>query len=83
MDEEAKFLQLPDGRQIAYREQGLNKKTATRSLLVLHGLGSSRIAGMPGAKSGHTTSSFGCPTNELNCKFTSRNIHCLARKECV
>lgn len=49
MDEEFKFLQLPDGRQISYREQGLNKQAATRSLLVLHGLGSSRIASMPGA----------------------------------
>ena len=48
MKEDVKFVALPDGRRIAYREQGLGKETAKRSLLVLHGLGSSRIAGMPG-----------------------------------
>lgn len=47
-EEEVKFLKLGDGRRIAYREQGLSKETATKSLLVLHGLGSSRVAGMPG-----------------------------------
>ena len=47
--EGVKFLELPDGRQISFREQGLDKKWATRSLLVLHGLGSSRLASMPGA----------------------------------
>lgn len=48
MDEAAKFIGLPDGRRIAYREQGLAQGMAKRSLLVLHGLGSSRVAGMPG-----------------------------------
>lgn len=48
MEESAKFVGLPDGRHIAYREQGLAKGMAKRSLLVLHGLGSSRVAGMPG-----------------------------------
>ncbi|XP_024391006.1 uncharacterized protein [Physcomitrium patens] len=48
MEKEGKFLQLPDGRKISYREQGLPKQSATRSLLVLHGLGSSRLASMPG-----------------------------------
>ena len=48
MNEDVKFVALPDGRRIAYREQGLGKETAKRSLLVLHGLGSSRVAGMPG-----------------------------------
>lgn len=48
MEEEVKFVGLPDGRRIAYREQGVGKDVAKRSLLVLHGLGSSRIAGMPG-----------------------------------
>lgn len=47
--DEVKFLELSDGRQISFREQGLSKENATRSLLVLHGLGSSRVAGMPGA----------------------------------
>ena len=40
----ARFVALPDGRRIAYREQG----TGPKSLLVLHGLGCSRVAGMPG-----------------------------------
>lgn len=48
MDEDVKYVGLPDGRRIAYREQGLGKDIAKRSLLVLHGLGSSRVAGMPG-----------------------------------
>ncbi|KAG0588238.1 hypothetical protein KC19_2G228000 [Ceratodon purpureus] len=50
MDSEvgAQFVALPDGRRIAYREQGLSRKIAKKSLLVLHGLGCSRVAGMPG-----------------------------------
>jgi len=47
-DQEVKFLGLPDGRRISYRKMGVSKETATRSLLVLHGLASSRLAGMPG-----------------------------------
>lgn len=47
-EEDPMFVSLPDGRRIAYREQGLGKEMAKRSLLVLHGLGSSRVAGMPG-----------------------------------
>lgn len=46
-----KFLELRDGRQISYREQGVPKHKARRSLLVLHGLGSSRLASMPGTES--------------------------------
>lgn len=47
-NEDVKFVPLPDGRRISYREQGVGKEMAKRSLLVLHGLGSSRVAGMPG-----------------------------------
>jgi len=47
-EEEANIVQLSDGRLLAYKEQGVCREMATRSLLVLHGLGSSRLAGMPG-----------------------------------
>jgi hypothetical protein len=47
--EDVKFVKLQDGRQIAYREQGVTAPDATRrSLLVLHGIASSRLAGIPG-----------------------------------
>lgn len=42
------FVALQGGRRIAYREQGMCRATAKESLLVLHGLGCSRVAGMPG-----------------------------------
>lgn len=48
VEDDVKFVSLPDGRRIAYREQGLGKESATKNSLVLHGLGSSRGAGMPG-----------------------------------
>lgn len=49
MEYEVKFVGLGGGRRIAYREQGLlGNNAANRSLRVLHGLGSSRVAGMPG-----------------------------------
>lgn len=51
-DQEVKFLGLPDGRRMSYREMGVSKETATRSLLVLHGLASSRLAAMPGVSEG-------------------------------
>jgi hypothetical protein len=47
-DAGVQFVALPDGRRIAYSEQGLRREAAERSLLVLHGLGCSRFAGMPG-----------------------------------
>lgn len=47
-EDRAQFVALPDGRRIAYREQGLRREIAKKSLLVLHGLGCSRVAGMPG-----------------------------------
>ncbi|KAL3696482.1 hypothetical protein R1sor_010558 [Riccia sorocarpa] len=43
-----KYVRLPDGRRICYREQGVSREEAKRQLLVLHGLGSSRLASMPG-----------------------------------
>jgi hypothetical protein len=46
--EDVRIVSLPDGRRLAYREQGAEKARARKSLLVLHGLGSSRVAGMPG-----------------------------------
>ncbi len=44
------FVTLQDGRRLAYREQGLtgNDMVFQKSLLVLHGTPSSRLAGMPG-----------------------------------
>jgi len=48
-EEEAKFITLQDGRRLAYREQGVTPpEVAQRTLLVLHGIASSRLAGMPG-----------------------------------
>lgn len=47
-EEPVQFVNLPDGRKISYREQGASKENAKRSLLVQHGLGSSRKAGIPG-----------------------------------
>lgn len=49
-EEQPKFVNLPGGRRISYREMGFTKEEASRSLLVLHGLGSSRLAGMPGVE---------------------------------
>jgi hypothetical protein len=44
------FVTLQDGRRLAYREQGVtaNDMVFQKSLLVLHGTPSSRLAGMPG-----------------------------------
>ncbi len=54
-EEEAKFITLQDGRRLAYREQGVTPpEVAHRTLLVLHGIASSRLAGMPGNQSEHT-----------------------------
>jgi hypothetical protein len=54
-EEEAKFITLQDGRRLAYREQGVTPpEVAHRTLLVLHGIASSRLAGMPGSQSEHT-----------------------------
>jgi hypothetical protein len=54
-EEEAKFITLQDGRRLAYREQGVTPpEVAQRTLLVLHGIASSRLAGMPGNQSEHT-----------------------------
>lgn len=41
-------LSLPDGRKLAYLEKGASASAARHSLLILHGLGSSRLANMPG-----------------------------------
>jgi hypothetical protein len=68
--EKVKFLELQDGRQISFREQGLDKQHATRNLLVLHGLGSSRIASMPGA----TADSFSCLNWILSHKGIRRSL---------
>jgi hypothetical protein len=49
-EEEVMFVTLQDGRRLAYREQGVtaNDMVFQKSLLVLHGTPSSRLAGMPG-----------------------------------
>ncbi len=49
-EEEVMFVTLQDGRRLAYREQGVtaNDMVVQKSLLVLHGTPSSRLAGMPG-----------------------------------
>jgi len=49
-EEEVMFVTLHDGRRLAYREQGVtaNDRVVQKSLLVLHGTPSSRLAGMPG-----------------------------------
>ncbi|CAI5512016.1 unnamed protein product [Closterium sp. Naga37s-1] len=44
----AATVRLRCGRRIAYLEKGMGAAQATRTLLVLHGLGSSRLANMPG-----------------------------------
>lgn len=41
-------LSLPDGRKIAYLEKGASADSAKHALLILHGLGSSRLANLPG-----------------------------------
>jgi hypothetical protein len=42
------FIMLADGSVIAYEEKGVEKRMAKWSLLVLHGVPSSHIAGMLG-----------------------------------
>lgn len=49
-EEIVKFVRLRDGRRIAYRELGCTDGSATRSLVALHGLMSSRLGGMPGVR---------------------------------
>ncbi|GJP40097.1 hypothetical protein CLOM_g24385 [Closterium sp. NIES-68] len=44
----AATVRLRCGRRIAYLEKGMGAAHATRTLLVLHGLGSSRLANMRG-----------------------------------
>lgn len=39
-------IQLPDGRHIAYEEQGVSRDVAKRNILVLHGFLSCRLAGI-------------------------------------
>lgn len=41
----ASRVQLPDGRYMAYREQGVSAETARFSLVAPHSFGSSRLAG--------------------------------------
>ncbi|XP_058216183.1 uncharacterized protein LOC131327175 isoform X2 [Rhododendron vialii] len=41
---------LPDGRHMAYREQGVPRDRARYSLIAPHGFLSSRLAGIPGVK---------------------------------
>ncbi|BBN03367.1 hypothetical protein MPTK1_2g22980 [Marchantia polymorpha subsp. ruderalis] len=43
-----KYVRLASGRRICYKEQGVRREEAKRQLMVLHGLGSSRLASMPG-----------------------------------
>eukprot|EP00249_Psilotum_nudum_P007159 c20352_g1_i1 orf=169-1173(+) len=47
--QQLKFVTMPDGRRVAYRELGCRREDAERSLLVMHGLMSSRRVAMPGA----------------------------------
>ncbi|BBN03374.1 hypothetical protein Mp_2g22980 [Marchantia polymorpha subsp. ruderalis] len=42
-----KYVRLASGRRICYKEQGVRREEAKRQLMVLHGLGSSRLASMP------------------------------------
>ncbi|KAL2643170.1 hypothetical protein R1flu_010757 [Riccia fluitans] len=42
------YVRLLNGRRICYREQGVSREEAKRQLIVIHGLGSSRLASMPG-----------------------------------
>ncbi|XP_024540833.1 uncharacterized protein LOC112349883 [Selaginella moellendorffii] len=44
-------IQLPDGRNISYREEGVPADQAKRTVLVVHGFLSSRLAGIPGINS--------------------------------
>ncbi|XP_002974667.2 uncharacterized protein LOC9637429 [Selaginella moellendorffii] len=44
------YVKVGDGRLVAFRELGCPREAASRSLLVLHGLGSSRIAAIPGVR---------------------------------
>eukprot|EP00249_Psilotum_nudum_P015042 c25136_g1_i2 orf=824-1786(-) len=46
----AQRIRLPDGRYIAYREQGVSPELSQRSILVVHGFLSSRLAGIPGIR---------------------------------
>lgn len=43
-------VKLPDGRRVAYREQGISQELARHTILVVHGFLSSRLAGIPGIK---------------------------------
>lgn len=47
----ARRVMLPDGRFLAYKEQGVSAETARFSLIGPHTFLSSRLAGMPGLKS--------------------------------
>lgn len=38
-------IQLPDGRHIAYSEQGVSREIARHNILVIHGFLASRLAG--------------------------------------
>ncbi|CAI5491513.1 unnamed protein product [Closterium sp. Naga37s-1] len=58
----AATVRLRCGRQIAYLEKGMGAAQAKRTLLVLHGLGSSRLANMPGV------------SDELLCSFGVRLV---------
>lgn len=46
----APHVKLPDGRRVAYREQGVAQELARHTVLVVHGFPSSRLAGIPGIK---------------------------------
>ncbi|BAF11697.1 uncharacterized protein [Oryza sativa Japonica Group] len=46
----AKTIQLPDGRHLAYKEQGVTADRARFSLIAPHSFLSSRLAGIPGIK---------------------------------
>ncbi|BAF29953.1 Os12g0535400, partial [Oryza sativa Japonica Group] len=46
----AKTIQLPDGRHLAYKEQGVTADRARFSLIAPHYFLSSRLAGIPGIK---------------------------------
>ncbi|GBG59338.1 hypothetical protein CBR_g32350 [Chara braunii] len=48
----ALHVTLQDGRRIAYKEWGVPKARALFHFVVVHGLVSSRLAGMPGVKAG-------------------------------
>jgi hypothetical protein len=63
-EEEVMFVTLHDGRRLAYREQGVtaNDRVVQKSLLVLHGTPSSRLAGMPGNQTNKQT--------KLSCKLS-------------